>query len=327
MLCRKEDRLDEMTKSASKELAKKIETRLFKLLLWPVCRAYARHLGDKPADARYRFLCSLQFWRVYRFWPDLVQPRLFSEKLWSRMLHVRDPLFTLICDKLRVREYVTKKVGGECLIPLLWSGEEPKNIPFDDLPSQFVMKANHGSGYNIIVTDKTKLDQASAKRKLKKWLGENFCSDKYLGSEWGYKNIKPHITIELFIGDKDKSPADYKFYCFSGRVELLTLHVNRPEGVKSITLNRSFERYRFGPDFKQYEINYSRPANFEAMVQLAEALSEGFDFMRVDLYSTENRIYFGEFTPYPVGVSKFYSFDIASLDPILGEKWKMKGSP
>jgi len=316
-----------MTKSASKELAKKIETRLFKLLLWPVCRAYARHLGDKPADARYRFLCSLQFWRVYRFWPDLVQPRLFSEKLWSRMLHVRDPLFTLICDKLRVREYVTKKVGGECLIPLLWSGEEPKNIPFDDLPSQFVMKANHGSGYNIIVTDKTKLDQASAKRKLKKWLGENFCSDKYLGSEWGYKNIKPHITIELFIGDKDKSPADYKFYCFSGRVELLTLHVNRPEGVKSITLNRSFERYRFGPDFKQYEINYSRPANFEAMVQLAEALSEGFDFMRVDLYSTENRIYFGEFTPYPVGVSKFYSFDIASLDPILGEKWKMKGSP
>jgi hypothetical protein len=94
-----------------------------------------------------------------------------------------------------------------------------------------------------------------------------------------------------------------------------------------MTLDRDFERLKFGPDFKQYEISYPRPANFEAMVQLAEALSEGFDFMRVDLYSIENVIYFGELTPYPVGVSQFYSFDIASLDPILGEKWKMRGSP
>ena len=318
---------DEMNKNSNKDLAQKIETRLFKLLLWPACRAYARHLGDRPADARYRFLCSLQFWRVYRFWPDLVKPRLFSEKLWSRMLHVRDPIFTLICDKLSAREYVAKKVGRECLIPLLWSGEEPGDIPFDDLPSQFVMKANHGSGYNIIVTDKTRLNQASAKRKLKKWLGENFGLDKYLGAAWGYKNIKPCVTIESFIGEKIKPPVDFKFYCFSGRVELLTLHVNRFEGVKSITLNRSFELCHFGPDFKQYEINYPRPENFEAMVQLAEALSEGFDFMRVDLYSIENRTYFGELTPYPVGVSQFYSFDIASLDPILGEKWKMKESP
>jgi hypothetical protein len=243
------------------------------------------------------------------------------------MLHVRDPLFTLICDKLRVREYVTKKVGGEYLIPLLWSGEEPGDIPFDDLPSQFVLKANHGSGYNIIVTDKAKLDLTSAKRKLKKWLGENFGLDKYLGAAWGYKNIKPYITIESFIGDQDKPPIDFKFYCFSGRVELLTLHVNRFEELRSMTLDRDFERLKFGPDFKQHEICYPRPANFEAMVQLAEALSEGFDFMRVDLYSIENVIYFGELTPYPVGVSQFYSFDIASLDPILGEKWKMKGSP
>ena len=316
-----------MNKNSSKELAQKIETRLFKMLLWPACRAYARYLGDRPADARYRFLCSLQFWRVYRFWPDLVEPHLFSEKLWSRMLHVRDPLFTLICDKLRVREYVAKKIGGECLIPMLWSGEEPEDIPFVDLPSQFVMKANHGSGYNIIVTDKTKLDQASAKRKLKKWLGENFGLDKYLGAAWGYKNIIPAITVESFIGEKGKPPADFKFYCFSGRVELLTLHVNRFEELRSITLNRDFEQYRFGPAFKQHDIEYSRPTNYEAMVQLAEALSEGFDFMRVDLYSTRETICFGELTPYPVGVSQFYSFDIASLDPILGEKWKIKENP
>ena len=184
------ERQDEMTKSSKRRLSKKIETRLFRLLLWPVCRAYARHLGDRPADARYRFLCSLQFWKVYRFRPDLVQPRLFSEKLWSRMLHGRDPLFTQICDKLRVREYVKKKAGEECLIPLLWSGEEPGDIPFDELPSQFVIKANHGCGYNIIVTDKAQLDREGARRLLKKWLHENFCLDKYLGSRMGLQKHK-----------------------------------------------------------------------------------------------------------------------------------------
>ena len=243
------------------------------------------------------------------------------------MLHMRDPLLTLICDKLRVREYVAEKVGGECLIPLLWSGEEPESIPFDDLPSQFVIKANHGSGYNIIVTDKAKLDLVSAKRTLEKWLHENFGSDKYLGAAWGYRNIKPHITIETFIGDRDKPPVDFKFYCFSGRVELLTLHVNRFEGLRSMTLDRDFERLRFGPDFEQPEISYPRPANFEAMILLAEALSKAFDFMRVDLYSVGAMVYFGELTPYPVGVSQFYSFDIASLDPILGGKWKIKVDP
>lgn len=237
------------------------------------------------------------------------------------MLHVRDPLLTLICDKLQVREYVDKKVGRECLIPLLWSGDNPDDIPFGELPSQFVMKANHGCGYNIIVTDKQKLDPTAAKRRLRTWLGENFCLDKFIGSEWGYKNIKPMVTIESFIGEKEKPPVDFKFYCFSGRVELLTMHFGRYEELKSITLNRDFERYRFGPEFKQDDVQYHQPNNYNAMVRLAEALASGFGFIRVDLYSVGNKAYFGELTPYPVGVSRFYSFDITAMDAMLGEKW------
>ena len=316
-----------MIKNSINTLSEKLASGLFKAIHWPICRAYARRLGDKPADGIYSFLCGLQFWRVYRFWPDFVRPRKFSEKLWSRMLLARDPRFTLICDKLRVRDYVARKVGADFLIPLLWSGDNPDDIPFDNLPSQFVLKTNHGCGYNIIVTDKKKLDPANARCRLKKWLGENYCQDKFTGSAWGYKNIKPMVTIESFIGEKDKPPVDFKFYCFSGRAELLTMHFDRFEGLKSIPLNRDFERYRFGSDFKQYELEYQRPANYDAMVQLAEALAVGFDFIRVDLYSIGDRIYFGELTPYPVGVSKFYSFDIATMDLMLGDKWPSSDYP
>ena len=308
--------------SKSRKINGKIQSGLLKGLLWPVCRLYARRLGDRPADGVYRFLCSLQFWKVYRFWPNFVQPRLFTEKLWSRMLHSRDPLLTLICDKVKVRDFVAGRAGRDSLIPLLWSGAEPADIPFDDLPSRFVMKANHGSGYNILVTDKSKLDRADAKRKLTKWLKQNFALDKYLGAAWGYKNIEPGIIIEAYIGDEDRPPADFKFYCFSGRVELLTLHVDRFDGLRSITLDRDFERITFGPGFKQEGFEYQRPPNYEEMVRLAEVLSAGFDFVRVDLYSVGRKVYFGELTPYPVGVSQFYSFDISRFDRPLGEKWK-----
>lgn len=240
------------------------------------------------------------------------------------MLFNRDPLLTLILDKLRVRDYVTIKVGSDCLVPLLWTGDRPKEIPFDELPSKFVIKANHGCKYNLIVKDKTKLDKIKATLQLRKWLRENFCQDKSLGTEWGYKNIKPCVIIESFIEENGTPPLDYKFYCFSGHVEILTLHFNRFEDHEIKAFNRNFEPYKFRSDFKQYTGEFPRPPNFNAMVRLAETLAAGLDFIRVDLFNVENKIYFSELTPYPGGVSKLRGFDVASLDYFLGEKWKKK---
>jgi hypothetical protein len=62
------------------------------------------------------------------------------------------------------------------------------------------------------------------------------------------------------------------------------------------------------------------------MITLAESLAVDFNFIRVDLYNLNNNIYFGELTPYPAGVSSFQGFDVASLDEVLGEKWKIKGA-
>jgi len=306
-------------------IIEKLVSGLFKFIHWPICRLYAKHiLGDRPSDPIFRSLCSLQFWRVHRYWPNFVEPHNFSEKLWNRMLNERDSIFTLISDKLRVRDYMANKVGSEYLVPILWSGEDPNNIPFDELPLKFVIKTNHGCKYNIIVKDKTQLDYIKIKWQLKKWLSENYGQDKFLGIAWGYRNIRPCIMIESFIEENGKAPVDYKFYCFSGRVEVLTLHLDRFEGYKTRAFNRNFEVYEFGPDFKQYNGKCKRPRNFKAMVQLAETLSEGFDFMRVDLYSVENQIYFSELTPYPGGVSSILGFDVASMDYVLGEKWKEK---
>jgi hypothetical protein len=155
---------------------------------------------------------------------------------------------------------------------------------------------------------------------LRKWLNENYCEDKYIGNEWGYRNIRPSILIEPFIGVDRKAPVDYKFYCFQGHVEFLTVHFDRFEEHKTRSFGRNYEPYDFRYDFEQWEGECNKPINFEKMVELAEKLAEGFDFMRIDLYNVKGRIYFGELTPYPGGVST--KFLPRERDYYLGRLWK-----
>jgi hypothetical protein len=297
-------------------------SKLYDLLYFRTCRAYARHiLEDRPADTVMRYLCSLHFWKVHRYWPHFKNPRSYSEKVWGRMLFDRDPRWTMLSDKLLVRDYVVKKLGNEYLVPLLWSGDKPEEIPFDELPSKFVIKTNHGCGFNIVVTDKTQLDQTKARLQLKKWLCVNYCQDLVLGLEWGYKNIRPTIIIESFLDDNGRAPIDYKLRCFSGRVEFLTMHFNRVGlHAQSLVCDRDFTPIEciLGT---QYKGKFERPANYKRMIQAAETLSQEFDFIRVDLYSLKNRIYFGELTFYPGGgLIRFFP---RRYDFQFGEKWKM----
>ncbi len=301
----------------------KIFNRLFKILYWPICRMYASYLGNRPADALLRFFCGLQFRRTYHFWPNFLQPSRFSEKVWSRQLHERDPQFTLISDKFRVREYVAGKGGSDYLIPLLWSGDKTEEIPFAKLPLKFVIKANHGCGYNIIVMDKATLDQEKTKQQLNQWLNLNFCTDTFLGIAWGYRNIKPHIIVESLLEENGKLPVDYKFFCFSGRMEFFKIDFDRFDGHSE----KFFDRELNGLDFFEvglipYQGEINLPYNFEEMICVAESLADGLDFIRVDLYSVGNKIYFSELTPYPGGVSA--KFEPESFDYLFGEKWTWK---
>ena len=75
-----------------------------------------------------------------------------------------------------------------------------EEIDFDKLPNQFVIKCNHGCGYNIIVKDKSKLDLAYVKEKLDYWMKKNFAFKH--GYELHYRDIQPKIIIEKFIENK-----------------------------------------------------------------------------------------------------------------------------
>ncbi|MDU7143604.1 MAG: ATP-grasp fold amidoligase family protein, partial [Anaerococcus vaginalis] len=90
---------------------------------------------------------------------NLENPKSFNEKLQWLKLYDRNPLYTKLVDKYKVREYISEKIGEGYLIPLLGVWDDPEDIDFDSLPNKFVLKCNHNSGLGMcICTDKSKID-------------------------------------------------------------------------------------------------------------------------------------------------------------------------
>ena len=127
---------------------------------------------------------------------DLEHPKAYTAKLQWLKLHDRKDIFTTLADKVAVRDYIKAKLGEEYLVPAFTVYNSVDEIDWEALPQRFVLKCSHGSGCNIICTDKRKLDIAKAKKKLSAWMKHSWF---WFGREWAYKNITPRIICEHYI--------------------------------------------------------------------------------------------------------------------------------
>ena len=173
---------------------------------------------------------SLYYYRSYLRFPNLRNPKDFNEKMLKlKITDYRTNQFFADCaDKYLVREIVKSKGYGSLLNELIAVYENPNEIDFNKLPSQFVLKMNHGSGYNIICKNKDDFDVLRAKKLLKEWAKEDY--GLYNG-EWHYSNIKPRIIIESYIEalSKEEMLIDYKFNCFDGKVHSIFVCYDRTD--------------------------------------------------------------------------------------------------
>ena len=253
---------------------------------------------------------------------NLKNPQTFNEKLQWLKLYDRNPMYITLVDKYRVREYIASKIGQEYLIPLLGVWDTAEKIDFQKLPSQFVLKCNHDSGSVVICKEKSKLDVEYVKRKLNRALKLN---GFWHGREWPYKNVKPCIIAEKYmIDDQINELRDYKFFCFGGEVKCFKVDFDRSTEHRANYYDKNCELLKFGekvcpPDFTR-KINI--PENINKMIQLAEILSKGFPFVRVDFYDANGKIYFGELTFYPA--AGFGAFIPDEWDYKLGEMIKIQ---
>ena len=150
---------------------------------------------------------------------NLKNPKTWSEKLLWLNKYWQPELKSICADKYAVRDFVKDKGFEYILIPLLGVWENADDIDFNILPKRFVLKCNHGCGWNIICEDKEKLDIEGSKNKLNRWmkidLGE-------ITSEVHYHYIKPFIICEEFLPVQDyRDLKDFKIHCFNGIPEFI----------------------------------------------------------------------------------------------------------
>ena len=252
---------------------------------------------------------------------NLEHPVTFNDKLQWLKLYDRNPIKTKLADKYLVSDYIKNKIGDKYLVPLLGAWDNFDDIDFDELPDKFVLKCNHGSKYTIIVNDKSKLDIAKAKLKINGWLSENYAFKA--GFELQYKDIKPKIIAEKYIENTPGDLWDYKFWCFNGKVENIMFLANRGKALCKNNYDRNWNLMPFtSSDYPLSNKVVEKPDNLDQMNELAEELSAGFPFVRIDLYRlNDGTIKFGEFTFTPL--SGFYTWNPESMNEYFGKLIKL----
>lgn len=236
----------------------------------------------------------------------LKNPRTFSEKIQWLKLYNRRPEYTVMVDKVAVKEYVAKMIGDEYIIPTLGVWNNPDEIDFDKLPERFVLKCNHNSGVGLYVCrDKSKLNKKTVVDRLKKGLRENY----YLRErEWPYRDVCKKILAEKLLEERGITDLiDYKFFCFSGKALYCQMITNRSTHECIDFYDRFWLHQEFvglnSINFAAYNasMSYNRPINYDKMLFLADKLATSIKtpFVRIDFYNIRGRIYFGEITFYP----------------------------
>ena len=259
----------------------------------PVKKDYAYYSSLPPE--KYPEELKLWYKRVMKEELDLDNPKTYNEKIQWLKLYDSTPLKTRLADKYLVRDWVKQKIGGEYLIPLLGVWDSFDEIDFDKLPDQFVLKANHGSGWNIIVKDKATFDKEDARKKFDVWMHTNFAFRA--GLELHYMNIPPKIIAEQYMENLDQL-IDYKVWCSDGKARFIWVDTDRFTAHKRTLFSLKWEKLpiTIGDHYPIDTREIAKPVNLDKMIRFAELMSKDFCQVRVDFYEVDDKLYFGEMT-------------------------------
>lgn len=251
----------------------------------------------------FRWIPTRLFLRLkYRLYTgkrlNLKNPISFNEKLqWLKIYNSKhvNPDYTNLADKLKAKEVVKQSIGEKYIIRTIGTWNRFEEIDFKKLPASFVLKTNHDSGGVVVVPDKEKMNIKAAKKRIEKSRRINFY---WYGREPQYKNIKPKVFAEEYITDESGYELkDYKFFCFDGSPKLIQVDFgrfsNHRRNIYDTSWNFINTSIKF-PNDPNHQIE--KPCNLNEMLDLSRKLSKGIPFVRVDLYSVKDRVFFGELT-------------------------------
>ena len=269
-------------------------------------------LGRKVIDAYLWPFDFAQVLRVYRKrvgrYPKLFRPETLNDYLQRNKLIGRSERHMILADKVAVRDFVHKSIGAQYLKKLYWTGQDLSLVDKSELPRSFIIKAAHLQGANIIVRDAENFDWENAYQQGAEWLQRDL-SFRFV--EWQYRWMPPRILIEELLdsGECD-CPIDYKYWCFHGEIAMIQVDVIVGGYHEQGLYSKAWERLPVQRNGKTAaKENWPPPEGVEEMNELAEKLSKGEPFVRVDFFHVGRPI-FGEMTFHPcAGYRGFHPYE------------------
>jgi hypothetical protein len=274
---------------------------------------FARSLLPLPVQVLVRFVK-----KGHGYFPNLIFPTTFNEKVLAKMVFDRSPLLATAADKLSARALIASKVGENYLpkVHAVWSS--PASIDLSQIWGPVAIKANHGSGYVKLIPNPAAVNVEALRELAAGWFEINY--GRTYG-EWCYRDIKPRVFAEEMIGDGNADHlVDYKIFCFSGQPRFLKIIKGMKGAAKSYYADLQCRDLHISDGQQPLEAEYQQaPRNFDLMLELAARISSGFDMVRVDMYNLNGCIYVGELTNYPqAGIIPFRP---TGADAELGRYW------
>jgi len=295
-------------------------------------KSIKKHILDRLGNGRVRrnfirlglrkVVIHRDFYSKFGYKIPAKNPRTFNEKINWVKLYRKDERMAVLTDKYLVRDWVKEKIGEEYVIPMygIYNSIDEFKKALPDLPERFVAKATNGGGGKevILCTDKKDINWEEKFVHMKRW---SEFKPYYRGGEWQYKKLKSRIMCEEMV---DVDANDFKLFCFGGKVFMIQVDLTRFSGHKQQFFDLDWNLMPIRYVASAGDEIYPRPDNLEELIAIAEKLSAEFEFVRVDLYNVNNKIYFGEMTFTPNnGMARFKPDE---WDEKLGDMWKLDES-
>lgn len=226
-------------------------------------------------------------------------------------------LHSYYVDKLYAKRIVKDLLGDDIEIPrTVRVLKNCEDVQDSDLNPNYIIKASHGSSWNIILGPNNKYDKNEIIKTLKSW-NRHFMAETDI-QERQYQYIAPKFFIEEKIvckyqGHNGKA-LTFSLYCIQGKISYIQV-IDKYADI----IDHFDEKWNLLDMYKNGRNNVKKPDNLDKMINLAERLAKEFEFMRIDFYlAHDNKIYFSEYTFSPcMGLSIYGRYDY-----VLGDTWK-----
>ncbi len=195
------------------------------------------------------------------------------------------------------------------------------DVPWDDLPSSFVIKPSAGSSTRGVFVMRRSADgRFDDLIGGRRWTAEQLVR-QYQQRPSNWRDVlKDEVLVEELVECGGRPSYDWKFYAFRGEVALI-VQVDR--------LGHKRMRY-YLPDWTpvrhvwsgRYDVDdpLDPPTRPDELLDTATRVSLALPipFVRVDMYANDAQVLIGELTPFP-GTCHEHS---RAWDRILGEAWE-----